>query len=166
MGVPGPGPGVLELPPPQAISKIRPLAKSTTKRTESSLELPGRRAPEATPRTPIPRNEIVSHAAYTGCRLLWRAGISSDEVAAVVLTVSVEVVVLPARLTDDGLSEHVGARAGAGVTTQATAIELVKPSRALHVMVALADWPAVISLGLGPEAITLKSGFKPGCVTT
>jgi hypothetical protein len=76
-------------------------------------------------------------------------------VAAVVLTVSVEVPEPPA--TEAGENAHVGARVAAGVTLQVNATALLKPFTGATVMVEVEDAPAATEAGASAEAASVKS---------
>src|ERR1700674_1892739 len=61
-------------------------------------------------------------------------------------------------VTELGLTEHVGASAGVGVTEQAKATEPLKPPVATTFNVEVDDAPAVTVAGVSAEAVREKSG--------
>src|SRR5258708_25000352 len=82
-------------------------------------------------------------------------GSSDAVVAAVVLTVSVEVPVPPG--TEAGLSAHVGPRVAAGATVQVRATASLKPLTGPIVIVEVADAPGATVAGESAEAAIVKS---------
>jgi hypothetical protein len=80
-------------------------------------------------------------------------------VAAVVLTVRVEVPVPPA--TELGLNEHVGPRVAAGATLHVRLTALLKPFSGEIVIVEVAEAPAAAVAGASGDAVSEKSGPVP-----
>ena len=76
-------------------------------------------------------------------------------VAALVLIVKVDVALWPAIVTDIGFIEQVGPRETAGETEQLKASVPVKPSRAVRLIVAVADCPAAIELGVAEAGASI-----------
>jgi hypothetical protein len=83
-------------------------------------------------------------------------GSSDAVVAAVVLTVSVEVSVVP--VSDAGFNAHVGPRVAAGVTVQVRATGSARPLTRVIVTVEVADAPAATEAGASAVAPMVKSG--------
>ena len=83
-------------------------------------------------------------------------GSSDAVVAAVVLTVSVEVRVAP--VSEAGFNAHVGPRVAAGVTLQVRATASVRPLTRVIVIVEVADAPAATVAGESGEPPIVKSG--------
>src|SRR5579862_6725588 len=81
---------------------------------------------------------------------------SDDVVAAVVLTVKVEVPVPP--LTEAGLKAHVGPRVADGATVHVKATAAVKPFTGAMVIVEVEAAPGAIVAGASGEALMVKSG--------
>lgn len=85
---------------------------------------------------------------------------------AVVLMVRVELTELfAAGVADEGFTEQVGARAGAGSTEQVSATALVKPSMEVRVTAEVALFPADSAFGAGDEAVNEKSGATKFAIT-
>jgi hypothetical protein len=82
-------------------------------------------------------------------------GSSDAVVAAVVLTVSVEVRVVP--VSEAGFNAHVGPRVAAGVTVQVRATASARPLTRVIVTVEVADAPAATEAGVSAVAPMLKS---------
>ena len=80
-------------------------------------------------------------------------------VAAVVLTVKVEVPVPPG--TEAGLNAQVGPRVATGATLQVKATASVKPLTGPIVTVEVEDAPAATVAGESGEAAIVKSGTTP-----
>ena len=152
-GVPGRPPPPLEDEPPQADRKIKPENIKQANRKDQNFFL--RDVKPAPNRASPPTG---SHIAY---RVPPDGRLTEAVVAAVVLTVSVEV---PEPLaTEAGESAHVGARVAAGVTMQVKATALLKPFTGATVMVEVEDAPAETETGASAEAAIVKSA---GAVTT
>ena len=82
---------------------------------------------------------------------------SSDAVAAaVVLTVSVEVSVVP--VSEAGFNAQVGPRVAAGVTVQVRATGSARPLTRAIVIVEVDDAPAATEAGVSAVAAMVKSG--------
>jgi hypothetical protein len=68
-------------------------------------------------------------------------------------------------VSEEGLNEHAGASAGAGLTEHVSWTALVNPPTEVILTVEVADCPATIEAGTGPAADAEKSGVVKVAVT-
>ena len=147
---PPPPPPPPEDEPPQAVRKIR----------LENIRQPNRKPQSFFRREvkPAPSSASPPTGSHMAKKTPADLGASEAVVAAVVFTVSVEVPELFA--TDVGLSEHVGARAGAGVTAQVKLTAPLKPFSGATVMVEVEAVPAETVAGVSGVGLRVKSPGK------